>query len=77
MNIISAMNPKRRDGDYTMILMDVWFEEFDGPLPFAASPFDCERHGKELWIRAMAGEYGPVTVIPTNATPPRVIDHDS
>ncbi len=63
MNIISAMNPRRFDGDYCVIFLDVWFEEFNGSLPFVATPFDVERHGKVLWIRAMAGEFGPIEII--------------
>ena len=61
--IISAMNPFRYEDSYTEIFLIVWFEEIDEPLEFLASPFDCERHGKELWIRAMAGEFGPIEVI--------------
>jgi len=62
--IVSAMNPRRYEGDYTTIFLMAWFKEIDGPLEFAASLFDCERHGKELWFRAMAGEYGPIEVLP-------------
>lgn len=61
--VVSALDPWRYEDDYTAIFMRVWFEEFDGWLPFVASPFDCERHGKELWIRAMAGEYGEIKII--------------
>ena len=64
--VISAVNPKLYEGNYTEIFLNVWFEEFVGPLPFIASPFDCERHGKELWIRAMAGEFGEIEVIPVH-----------
>jgi len=60
--IVSAMNPFRYEDSYTEIFLTVWFEELDGPVDFSASPFDCERHGKELWIRAMAGEFGPIDV---------------
>jgi hypothetical protein len=59
MKVVSAMHPHRFDGDCTVFLK-VWFEELAEPVLFAADPFDCERHGKELWIRAMAGEFGPV-----------------
>ena len=30
------------------------------PVPFTASPNDCEPHGVELYTRAMAGEFGPI-----------------
>lgn len=62
--IISALHPWRYSDSYTEIFMTVWFEEFgDYSVPFCASPFDCECHGKELWIRAMAGEFGPIEVV--------------
>lgn len=59
--IISALNPVRIDGEF-WVSLKVWFAELEEPVEFIASPFDCEPHGKELWIRAMAGEYGPVEV---------------
>ena len=60
--IVSAVHPVRFSDDCAVCLK-VWFEELDEPIIFLADPFDCERHGKELWIRAMAGEFGPVTII--------------
>jgi len=60
--VISAVDPFRYEDSYTEIWLTVWFEEFNGPLRFLASPFDPERHGKALWIRAMAGEFGEITV---------------
>ena len=90
--IISAMHPRRYRDSFTEIIMWVWFEELDGPLPVCATPFDCERHSKELWIRAMAGEYGPIEVMPesppmlslaqqqrkliTVQSSPRLLSHD-
>lgn len=62
LHILSATNPVRYEG-HAEVWLKVWFEEFDGPLEsYCASPLDCELHGKELWIRAMAGEYGPVEI---------------
>src|SRR5882724_4690976 len=72
--IISAMNPERYADSYTEIFLMVWFEELDVPIDFLASPFDCERHGKELWIRAMAGEYGPIEVLPAEQSPIRLLE---
>lgn len=61
--IVAATEPRRYADSFTEIFLKVWFEEIDGPVPFLATPFDCERHGKQLWIRAMAGHYGPIDVI--------------
>ncbi len=63
MQIVSALNLRCKADDFTAILMDVWFEEYDGPLPFVATLFDCEPHGRELWFRAMKGEYGEIEII--------------
>lgn len=30
------------------------------PLPFTASPHDPEPHGREIFARCLAGEFGPV-----------------
>lgn len=85
MIIVSAINPVRFSDDCA-VWLKVWFEELDEPVLFVADPFDCERHGKELWIRAMAGEYGSVMVVerpveillPCQVSPAllKVIEHD-
>ncbi len=59
---ISATNPQRFAGDCA-VLLKVWFEEWSEPIPFVADPFDVELHGRLLWIRAMAGEFGEVEII--------------
>ncbi len=66
--IIAAMSPRRFADTFTEIMLKVWFEELGEPVEFMASPFDCERHGKVLWFRAMAGEYGPIEVLPPRET---------
>jgi hypothetical protein len=66
--IVSALNPFRYEDDFTEIFFEkVWFEELPFPIEFCATPFDCERHGVELWFRAMKGEYGGIAVIPKTA----------
>lgn len=61
--IVSAVEPRRLADSYTEIWMRVWFEELTEPVVFLASPFDPERHGKELWIRAMRGDFGEIDVV--------------
>ena len=64
LHVVSATKPVRYEG-HAEVWLKVWFEEFDGPFePYCASPLDPEVHGKALWIRAMAGEFGPVEVLP-------------
>jgi hypothetical protein len=64
LTIVSATNLYRQEDDFTEVFMKVWFEEIDHPLQFTATSFDCTMHGRELWFRAMKGEYGPIEVIP-------------
>lgn len=61
--IVSALGPKIVRGDYTDIHLTVWFEELPASVPFIASIFDCEPHGRELWFRAMKGEYGEIEIV--------------
>lgn len=64
--IIAATEPTRFRDTAIAIMLKVWFKELDEPVTMIATPLDSERHGKELWIRAMAGEYGPITVLPVD-----------
>lgn len=68
--VIAAVEPRRYQDSYTEICLKVWFEELSEPVLFIASPFDHERHGKALWIRAMAGEFGSIEVIPKPSPQP-------
>lgn len=72
--IISAIDPVRVRGTL-MVRLKVWFEELSEPVMFTALPNDCELHGRELWVRAMGGEYGPVKLVDAAAVP-RMIEHD-
>lgn len=63
MRIISAIAPWRHENSYTEIFIRVWFTEYSEPFDnYLASCFDCEAHGRELWFRAMKGEYGEIEV---------------
>jgi hypothetical protein len=76
MNIISVSLPKWVDEAQTMIELGVETEEF-GIIPFAASPTETEAHGRDLFARAMAGEFGVVAAfVPPPApvlTPEQII----
>lgn len=57
MKIISARNPKyTKDGGIDLF---VTFESL-GEIPFHATEMDCEAHGRELYIRAVCGDFGTV-----------------
>lgn len=63
---MQARNPKF-NGDGTIDL-EIEHPAF-GWIPFTASPGDVEAHGRDLFARATAGEFGPVAefVAPTVA----------
>lgn len=62
--IISAKNPRCRESEPGVITLDVRFSNLPSEVPFTACHNDCEEHGRELYSRAMFGEFGPIEVIP-------------
>ena len=58
--IKEAKNPRWDNAEKTFIICDVWFAGFDEFLSFGACLSDPEPHGRELFTRAAAGEFGPV-----------------
>lgn len=60
MNIEYANTPRWVDESHTAINLTVKFMEVDEELPFTAIPGDCTEHGRELFSRAEAGEFGEV-----------------
>ncbi len=60
MKLISASNPVFSNVTGSQINLDVQFEEFSTPIPFTACPDDVEPHGKEIFAKALAGEFGIV-----------------
>src|ERR1035437_7230345 len=62
MNIISAHSPAWANAQHDCITLMVLFKEHQalGDLRFGAHPEDTEPHGRELFDRAVAGEFGPV-----------------
>ena len=53
-------NPRWADAEGRQILMSVVFDHLREEVGFRADPNDCEEHGRELFARAAAGEFGPV-----------------
>ena len=60
MKVVQAQNPVRKSA--TVIDLQVLFEELQGEgfLPFSASLNDTEPHGRDLYARAVAGEFGEI-----------------
>lgn len=57
MNYTAARNPQATEDG--MISLLVTFDGI-GEVPFMASPLDQETHGRELYTRALAGDFGSV-----------------
>lgn len=56
---MQAKNPIFTNAGNTMIDLIVTHPHF-GEIPFTASPDDVEEHGRDLFARAAAGEFGQV-----------------
>lgn len=48
------------NAEHTMIDLTIKFEHRNEEFPFTAVMGDCEAHGRELFTRAAAGEFGEV-----------------
>ncbi|MDU8498483.1 phage tail assembly chaperone [Pseudomonas syringae] len=58
----SARHPRWNVGR-TMITLDVIFIETEdtlGEIPFSSSPYDSAAHGRDIYERAYAGEFGDI-----------------
>lgn len=64
--VITAANPRHLAGDQESITLDVRFSHLEEVVEFTARRDDAERHGRELYSRAVFGEFGEINVI----TPP-------
>lgn len=65
-----AYDPVYAAADESAIDLKVKFVEMLEVLPFAATPYDPEPYGVELYYNAQAGDYGPVApYVPPTSTP--------
>ena len=73
MNIVSAHTPS-----FTVenrIDLVVLFSEIGEEIHFTAASDDIEAHGRELYARAVAGEFGPIApYIPPVPTPEEIVE---
>lgn len=59
--IARARNPQWVDANHNMIDLEVDFAPLDEEwLPYTCSPTDVVEHSRELYQRALAGEFGPI-----------------
>lgn len=61
MKLVYAKDPIWANRSKTLINLTVRFEEINEDLPFTANPNDSEAHGRDLFSRALAGEFGIIS----------------
>lgn len=60
-HIVSARNPKWANAEHSLIDLEVDFEDYvEEYLPYTASPTDVVDHSRELYSRALGGEFGEI-----------------
>ena len=63
LTVMTARQPVWNEALHTSLNLLVTFEETAqmlGEMPFTASADDCEAHGRELFARALMGEFGEI-----------------
>ena len=66
-----AKDPIYGDSTGNSIILIVKWEEFSEEMPFAATTYDPEAYGVDLYNRAKAGEFGEVAPYVPPAPPPQ------
>lgn len=59
-NLVNATQPKWINAEHTLLDLLVKFEHLPDMVAFTASPDDIEPHGRFIFERAAAGEFGEV-----------------
>ena len=60
MKIINVTTLQWANAENTLIDCMVLFDHIGEALPFTANPNDSAVHGREIFARCVAGEFGPV-----------------
>jgi hypothetical protein len=60
MNLIYAKDPTWANRSQTSINLIARFKEIEEDLPFTADPNDTEAHGREIYARAVEGQFGAI-----------------
>lgn len=67
LQIKNAKNPKFTENNS----VDLQIEHPDyGWIPFSARPDDIEEHGRDIYARAISGEFGPIAPYVPPPPPP-------
>lgn len=71
-----AKNPTWANAAQTLIDLEIEHPIF-GWIPFTASPDDVEAHGRDLFARAAAGDFGTVAEYVPPPPPPETVNTDT
>lgn len=74
MKLKSAKNPTWVNAEHTRINLKVTFDNIPEHT-FTADPKDCEAHGRDIFERAVAGEFGDVAEY--EPPPPPTVEEQS
>ncbi|MGU5814406.1 tail fiber assembly protein [Aeromonas hydrophila] len=64
--VLSAVRPRHYAADPDSITLDVRFAHLPEPVQFTARKDDPMEHGREIYSRAVFGEFGDIEVIPVS-----------
>ncbi|WP_421209975.1 phage tail protein [Aeromonas enteropelogenes] len=59
-DILNAHSPRWENNNKSSILLQVLFSHLEQEVPFSAFPDDPQEYGRELYVRAVFGEFGPI-----------------
>jgi hypothetical protein len=66
MIVVAVYNPVWSSAEYNSIACQVKFAEIADIVPFAATNYDVEPYGRQLFVDLVAGVYGPIApYVPT------------
>lgn len=60
MIVVAVYNPAWSNAEYNSISCEVKFAEIENIVPFAATNYDPEPYGRQLFVDLVAGVYGPI-----------------
>lgn len=69
MKYTEVKNPQWVNAEHTALDCIVMFDHIGEPVPFTANPKDTEEHGREIFDRCVAGDFGPVADYVAPAAP--------
>lgn len=71
MQLEYAKDPVWANANHTMIDLVIKWDQFPEEHQFTATLDDCEEHGRQIFVAAVAGEFGPVAeyIAPPDSEP--------